>query len=129
MLNVTHTYLDTGSMNVFYTPYVYGENGIEKSSAIGERWILVTKELCGIDSPDLPRYFPVTLKLCVDSEKMKKYFLNKKFFLSNKMSDDQKLSYFYKWENDTKPILLWLNDNVVSKSAKDGVVASLFQSS
>lgn len=121
MLNVTHTYLDTGSMNVFYNPVVYSESGVKHKTDdyIGERWCLVTEDMCGIDSPELPRYFPVTLPLCTNTEKMKKYFLEKRFYGFKDVGKEQRLCDFEEWERNVRPILLWVNKNLVPKAAKE----------
>lgn len=128
MLNITHVYLDTGCTDVFYNPFVYSETQRDDSvSAIGERWHFVTKELCGIDSSELPRYFPVTLPLCTDTAKMKKYFLEKRYYGLRVVSAEQRLEDFVKWESDVRPVLLWINENLVAKSSKDSdKMASLY---
>lgn len=127
MLNITHTFLDTGDMSVFYNPYVYADTERFKSSTIGERWCLVTSDMCGIDSPELPRYFPVTLPLCTDSEKMKKYFLEKRSYGFRDVSIEQRIQYHADWECNLKPILVWINENLVPKAAReDDVVSSLY---
>lgn len=125
MLNVTHTYLDTGNMDVFYNPFIHSESGRNSLTSLGERWCLVTQEMCGIDSPELPRYFPVTLPLCTDSEKMKKYFLEKRWYGFKNVSVEQRLQDFMEWELTVKPVLIWVNQNLVSKSARESGDTSL----
>lgn len=127
MLNVTHVYLDTGSMDVFYNPVVYSESGLnpKSDSYIGERWHLVTQEMCGVDSPELPRYFPTTLPLCVDPIKMKKFFLEKRFYGFKNVSDEQRLHDFEEWERNVRPVLLWVNEHLVSKASMESKDTSM----
>lgn len=127
MLNVTHVFLESGDLSVFYNPYVYAENkNAGKGGTVGERWCLVTSEMCGIESSELPRYFPVTLPLCTNSEKMKTYFLEKRWYGFRDISIEQRLKYYEDWEHDLKPVLNWINENLVSKSAKEsGIVSNL----
>ena len=127
MLTITHIFLDTGDMSVFYNPYVYADSKREKGNAIGERWCLVTSDACGIESAELPRYFPVTLPLCTDSEKMKKYFLERRSYGLRYVGVEQRTQDYLNWEQNMKPILIWVNENLVSKTSKeDGVVSSLY---
>lgn len=124
MLNITHSFLETGERSVFYNPYIYSENEREKGyNPIGERWCLVTSEMCGIESPELPRYFPVTLPLCTDSEKMKKYFLERWLRIRD-ISTEQRMQHYLDWERDLKPILVWVNENLVSKTARESNTVS-----
>lgn len=119
MLNVTHVFLDTGDMGVFYKPYIDAKGTKKEDGTIGERWCLVTKEMCGIDSPELPRYFPVTLPLCTNSEKMKEYFIKDRWYGFGDVSIEQRTQYYEDWERNLKPVLTWINKNLVSKTAKD----------
>ena len=50
----------------------------------------MAKKKCGIDSPELPRYFPVGNRLCVDDDKMKEYFLTKYHYPSK--SEEERLA-------------------------------------
>lgn len=123
MLNVTHTYLDTGSMDVFYKPFINREaaDALTGQSG-GERWQLITKDLCGIDSPELPRYFPTTLPLCVDSEKMRNFYLNKMpgSWLNYDDTPEKRQAAFEDWEKNTKPICVWINEHLIAKSKQEG---------
>lgn len=123
VLNVTHVYLDTGSMKYFYNAQTLTDKGPRYDTA-GERWCLVTKEDCGIDSPYLPRYFPVSLPLYSDSEVVKKYFLEDRYYGLKEVGQEQRLADFKDWEANVKPVILWINKNLVSKSAQEGELKS-----
>lgn len=110
MLQVTHNYLNTGNMNVFYNlDCFFTESGERKIKS--EKYELITKEKCSIDSPELPRYFPVGNKLCVNDDKMKEYFLTR--FHYPEKSEEERLANFENWKRDLKPVLEWINTNLV----------------
>lgn len=129
VLNVTHNFLDTGYMDVFYNPYVYADGKrLEDVHKIG-RWCLVTSDMCGIESQILPRYFPVTLPLCTDLEKMEKYFLKERWYRFKDVSVEQRTKDYKEWEQNVRPILIWINEHLVPRSAREGdVTSSLFYS-
>lgn len=108
MLQVTHNYINTGYMDEFYNlDCFFPDENTRK--IVSERYMLITKEKCGIDSPALPRYFPVGNKLCVDDEKVKDYFLTK--FYWPKKSEAEMLANFEAWKRDLKPVIEWVNAN------------------
>ena len=110
MLQVTHNYLNTGNMDVFYNlDCFFTESGERKIKS--KKYELITKEKCGIDSPELPRYFPVGNKLCVNDDKMKEYFLTR--FHYPEKSEEERLANFETWKRDLKPVLEWINANLV----------------
>ena len=110
MLQVTHNYLNTGYMDEFYNlDYFFMDDDTRK--IVSERYVLITKEKCGIDSPELPRYFPVGNNLCVDDDKMKEYFMTR-FHYPHK-SEIERLENFENWKRDLKPVLEWVNENFV----------------
>lgn len=123
VLNMTHVYLDTGSMKYFYNAQELTDKGA-RYNTIGERWCLITKEDCGIDSPYLPRYFPINLPLYSDSAAVKEYFLKERYYGLKKVSQEQRLADFEDWEANVKPVILWINKNLVPKSAQEGDLKS-----
>lgn len=115
MLQVTHNYLNTGNMDVFYNlDCFFTESGERKIKS--EKYELITKEKCGIDSPELPHYFPVGNKLCVNDDKMKEYFLTR--FHYPEKSEEERLANFETWKRDLKPVLEWINTNLVKDALK-----------
>lgn len=115
MLNVTHNYLDTGAMDVFYIPRS------QKHGLTGERYQLVTSEMCGIDSPELPWYFPTSMPLLTDTEKMRNYYLNTLPAQRFSFTGDEtefRLSLFEQWQRDLQPVCIWINEHLVAKSAQ-----------
>lgn len=116
MLNVTHTYLDTGTMDVFYIPCH------QRYAVTGERFQLVTSEMCDFDSPELPWYFPTNIPLVTDEEQMRDYFLNKLMVSKYSFTGDEteyRLSLFEKWKRDLRPVCVWVNEHLVPKSARE----------
>lgn len=108
MLQVTHRYLETGYMDEFYSPDAVWDKDERKLVKVS-RYELITSEKCGIDSPELPRYFPVTYRLCVDDDKMKEYFLEK--YSYKPVSEDERLGWFEDWKKNIKPVLVWIREN------------------
>ena len=108
MLQVTHRYLETGYMDVFYSPDVVWDNEEKRYTKVS-RYELITTEKCGIVSPELPRYFPVTYRLCIDDEEMKKYFLEK--WSHTPVTDEERIGWFEDWRKNLKPVLVWIHEN------------------
>ena len=110
MLQITHDYIDTGNMDVFYNlDCFFDTDGVRTIKS--EKYELVTKEKCGIDSPELPRYLPVGNRLCVDDGKMMEYFMTRNPY--SKQSKEDRLANFDTWKRDLKPVLEWVNENLV----------------
>ena len=112
MLQITHRFIDTGVIDTFYNIDCFFSNGKKEKSV--EKYQLITKDMCGIDSPELPRFFPVSRKLCVNDEKMKNYF-DTNFSFKHK-SDEERQKLFENWQQTLKPILVWINNNLVNKT-------------
>lgn len=70
--------------------------------------------MCGIDSPELPRFFPVSRKLCTNNETIRNYFKTN-FAFKNK-SDEEQEKQFETWQQNMKPVLVWINNNLVDKN-------------
>lgn len=111
MLQVTHIYIETGNMDTFYNIDCFFPDGREKRETRVdkvERYILVTKELCGIDSPILPKYFPADTTMETDDELIWEC-LDKECYPFYRWESDKKQELFESWKRDTKPVLEWLN--------------------
>ena len=111
MLQVTHIFIETGSMDTFYNIDCFFPDGREKRETRVdkvERYILVTKELCGIDSPILPKYFPADTTMETDDELIWEC-LDKECYPFYRWESDKKQEFFESWKRDTKPVLEWLN--------------------
>ena len=108
MLQVTHRYLDTGEFDICYNPDVFQDASGNRYRRV-EKYELITKEMCGIDSPILPHFLPVSTK-CVTDERVRECYLTKYHFPDH--SAEQRLSDYEKWEKDVKPVLEWINSKI-----------------
>lgn len=99
ILQITHIYLDYGIMDTIYC--LEKDNNDYKSV----KYILITKELCGIDSPILPEYYS-DKKQIVDDEIIKEFISHQSFAKNNPDKCDE---IYNKWVNNEKPILEWIN--------------------
>lgn len=112
MLQVTHRYLNTGEFDTFYNIDVRRINGNREKYV--EKYQLITKELCDIDSPELPRFYPIGRKLCVDEDTMKNYLEHHSYTYQNKPEEQKRI--LENWKQNVKPILVWINENLVNKT-------------
>ena len=108
MLQVTHIYLDTGIMDTYYNPNCFWDKDDKRHRRV-EKYQLITREMCGIDSPALPHYYPVTTKLVTD-ERVKEYYLTKYF--NPAKSEVERLALYEEWKRDVKPVLDWINSRI-----------------
>ena len=126
MLQITHEYLDTGSMDRFYAideiipqdnPNVYIW-GVEKYE-----W--VTEESIGIKSKLLPRYLPVKYRLIIDDDLVKEH-INSGY---NKVyeTQEQRDAWFDFWLNETKPVLEALSKNNAKECAHPVYVSCIYR--
>lgn len=103
MLQVTHRYLETGDLSTFWKIEYQGK-GSDKITII-QKYYLCTKEMCGIESPELPCYFPENVRLCEDEKAMKDYLDKyKKYYNPDKLLDE--------WKQNTLPLIKWHNNNL-----------------
>ncbi len=107
MLQITHIFIDTGIFNVFYNIDCFFD---EKNTRIYkvEKYELITQEMCGINSPILPRYFPVNMTLETNEDVIKDYIKNKGYPYY-KWEEEKQDELFERWKKDVKPILEWIN--------------------
>lgn len=109
MLQITHIYLSTGVFDTYYNPDVFWDEQGKRHRRV-EKYQLITKDMCGIDSPILPGFFAVTTKSVVD-ERMRQYFLKEKYYFPDK-SEDERLKLYEEWAQTTKPVLEWVNSGI-----------------
>lgn len=109
MLQITHIYLDTGEFNVYYNPDPFWDENDKRYCRV-EKYQLITKEMCGIDSPVLPGFFAVTTRSVTD-ERVREYFLKEKYYNPPK-SETERLELYAEWVHDVKPILDWINAGI-----------------
>ena len=109
MLQITHIYLDTGVLDVYYNPDPFWDEN-DKRYRIVEKYQLITKEMCGIDSPVLPGFFSVTTRSVTD-ERMREYFVKEKYYNPQK-SEAERLELYAEWVVNVKPILDWINAGI-----------------
>ena len=119
MLQMTHIFVDTGIMERFYSIDIAwnGNTSPLKSGHKREDYIetyqLVTKEMCGIDSPYLPAYLPLKRSMVLDEEAIREY-IQHAYPYRNK-TDEERQQIFDDWQTNVKPIIEWLD-----KSQRDG---------
>ena len=109
MLQITHIYLDTGIFDTYYNPDCFWDEQDKRYSRV-EKYQIITKEMCGIDSPVLPKFFPVSTRLVTD-ERVKEYILTRYPYDKSK-TEQSRLEEYAEWERNTKPILEWINSNI-----------------
>lgn len=109
MLQITHIYLDTGILDTYYNPDCFWDKSDIRYHRV-EKYKLITKEMCGVDSPALPGFFPVSTRLVTD-ERVKEHFLTR-YPYSNQKSEEQRLAEYAEWERNTKPVLEWINSSI-----------------
>ena len=110
MLQVTHIFIETGNMDVFYNIDVFFPDADDYKKRIFkvEKYQLITKELCGIDSSILPRYFPVDTTMETDDETVWEC-LDKDCYPYYRWDEERKRKFFEEWKRDIKPVLEWIN--------------------
>lgn len=106
MLQATHEFLKTGDLPTFYNiDAMWDEGGARKLDI--ERYVLVTKEMCGVDSPMLPRFLPTRYTLI--SGEQEAWEQIKKMYPFNRWEKSKQEEFFASWKKDVKPVLDWLN--------------------
>lgn len=111
VLQVTHLYLDEGLMEEYYDFNYFTDKDGRRISCV-ERYEWITQEKCSIDTPALPRYLPVTHKLCVDDEQVREHYM-KRGYAPHKTDADREAE-FEQWRVEMKPVLEWINENRAS---------------
>lgn len=116
VVSLAHRYLETGCYDEYYKLDYIKDPGEKFAHLEPTKYQYITKELCGIDSPELPRYYPVSDHLCVDDEAMKKYLRQFLALIGEKdakgnVPDAKVDAAFAAWLKDTKPVLEWVNAN------------------
>lgn len=109
MLQITHIYLDTGVFDTYYNPDSFWDADNKRYSKV-EKYQMITKEMCGIDSPVLPKYFPVTTRTVTD-DRVKDYFLTRYQYGVGR-TEQRRLEEYEEWSCNTKPILEWINSRI-----------------
>ncbi len=106
MLQITHEFLDTGNLNVYYgIVRCINKNGDEVW--VSERYEWTTSKDLGIESLILPRYLPKKYKLVEDDE-----IINKSInsgYNAVYETVEQRQKWFDFWQKETKPVLHELN--------------------
>ena len=106
VLSATHRYIETGDLSSFYELDYRWRNGVRYMEPT--RYYLVTKESCGIDSPELPRYFPHGERLSDDEKTIREYF--EKYTYSGNQEEIEKR--FQHWKANLLPVIQWHNKSV-----------------
>lgn len=107
VIQMTHRFIETGDFSEFYhLADLGGQRLIKDHKIITFKWI--DKDICGIDSPFLPRYIPVNFKLESDPEKIKKQF-SSGWYVTQSPEEQQRL--IDQWNQHAKPIIDWINAN------------------
>lgn len=106
MLQLTHEFIKTGELPVYYE-IAYLWNDEPRSCRGVEKYELVTKESCGIDSKFLPCYLPMDYSMRIDDEAIREYIFTD--FHYNRKTEEEKTEIYKNWLVDVKPVLEWLN--------------------
>ena len=117
VLQVTHRYLDSGDLSSYWS-LEYRDTGKGYRLVVQTRFYLVTKELCGIDSPELPRYFPATERLSENEDAVLSY-IQKRFFNKNQAQIN---SVFEDWKTNLLPVVKWHNQTVAADCSSEAPV-------
>ena len=125
MLQVTHIFLNTGNLDVYYNLDYFFPNGKNDSSRFckSERYEYITKEKCGIDSPILPRYFGTQASLVTDDDAALEH-INTCWAYRNK-TDEERKEIFEKWKRETKPVIEWVNSRHEETEVKQSLWRSM----
>lgn len=109
VLSVTHRYLISGEITGYWALEYRYEDGNKRDRKEIPMWFyLVTKELCGINSPELPAFFPKDEKLSEDKERFRNY-LDRYFHGKSKEFRD---NYVDEWEKNFLPVIRWHNQRL-----------------
>ncbi len=111
IIAMTHRFLDTGDLSSYYQ--LEGRPGSYRYI----RYYLVTPELCGIESAELPRYLPQSQLLSEDEGKVREWLVAHSF-RSTDDEIDRKVSL---WKQKLLPVIQWhnrgLRDTGISEEA------------
>lgn len=108
MIQVTHEFIDTGSLPEYYElSYLWNSKHI--GSTYVEKYRLITKEMCGIDSKILPCYLPMNYSVRADSEAIREHIMTDYHF--SRKTAEEKESIYENWLSEVKPVLDWINSN------------------
>lgn len=102
VIAMTHRFLDTGDLSAYYQ--LEGRVGTYRYI----KYYLVTPELCGIESTELPRYLPQTQLLSEDESKVRERIVKYSF----KLTDDEIDKRVALWKQKLLPIIQWHNHNM-----------------
>lgn len=124
ILQITHIFLDTGSIDVYYgLDYLFPDGTVSSRFCKSERYEYITKEKCGIDSPILPRYFGTQTSVVTDEDVMWNH-INTNWVFKNK-TEEERRNIFEKWQKETKPVLEWVNSQHKETEVKQSPWKSL----
>lgn len=106
MLQVTHRFIETGELLEYYAiEYLWDDKHVRYRSV--EKYALVTKDDCGIDSSILPCYLPTKYSMCTDYKSIREY-ITSDFHYSRKTTEEKEI-ICQNWINNVAPVLEWLN--------------------
>lgn len=114
MLQITHKFLDTGDIDVFYNPETIHEMGTGNKKRASVKYQFMTSEICGVDSPILPCYLPVNYKYNIDQSEIINYFNT--YWYYKQLPEDERNSIIEYWYKNTLPVLEWINNNCAESS-------------
>ena len=108
MLQITHIFVDTGIMERFYSiDIAWNSDTTPQREDYIETYQLITKEICGIDSPYLPAYLPLKRSMVLDDELIREY-IQDAYSYRNK-TEKERQQIFEDWKANVKPIIDWLD--------------------
>lgn len=104
MLQVTHTFVETGEYQEYYNLDVYFVGNVRRVVSTKHQWI--TEENCGIASDILPRYLPTGAKFVVEEDEIKRRINEMIWSDRSQSAMDERFNF---WFQNTKPVLEYIN--------------------
>ena len=106
MLQVTHEFIKMGKLPEYYEiSYLWNDKHISYRGE--EKYDLITKEVCGIDSPILPCYLPTRYSMRNDCESIREYIMTDCHY--RQKTAEEKEEIFKNWVENVAPVIKWLN--------------------
>lgn len=102
MLQLTHSFIDTGYFDTYYYPTFCKDAGGNKICSF-DKYVYVTHDECKINSKYVPGYFCVTTKYNTDEEAMMNYF--RRYFKDEEIAKEK----FSVWNEHEKPVWEYMN--------------------
>lgn len=106
MLQITHLFIGTGELPEYYE-ITYLWNSEHTRCSTVEKYELITKEMCGIDSNILPCYLPIKYSMNNDSEAVKNYIMTNLHY--SRKTAEEKENIYQNYLCNVAPVIDWIN--------------------